>query len=144
MSRYKHAIGPITEEMGDLLVEMIKRSAGREKMFANDILEVMSEARENGEGMRAAKTRLEELAQDYGTSDLSELAIKLTDFFRECNMKSGHRIPEKPYRFTFMKTLNPVEQENVESAIQELQQKNILSEDGKLTDAGYSRLWRDA
>ena len=63
--RYKHHGGPVTDEMKDLLKQMIAKSGDKQDMLVNDILEVMGEARMSKEGFRAANDRLKELAKDY-------------------------------------------------------------------------------
>jgi hypothetical protein len=77
-------------------------------------------------------------------NELDEVKALLMRFMREHNMKSGHVIPQKPFMFTFMPSLNPRQNNLLQSAADALVNDGILTDDRgtlRLTDAGYQALY---
>lgn len=104
-------------------------------------------AREHGgvEPLRRALFELVEhweMSPDTQDQELSALAEKVISFIKEHNLKPTHAIPEKPFRFLFMRSLNPVEQDNLNDALSELRAANIIDNQDRLTKAGFDRIWR--
>lgn len=75
---------------------------------------------------------------------LGEVKDLLLSFMRDHEMKVGHVIPEKPFLFKFLPSLNPAQDALVETALSTLVDDGILTEDGKklrLTDLGFKHLY---
>lgn len=61
-SRYKHVRGPVTVELKELLVKRIDLGESSDRL-AEDIVEIMCEARANPQGFTAALERFKELCE---------------------------------------------------------------------------------
>lgn len=63
--RHRFARGPITDNIRVRLVNMIKRSKGKEELLAEDIIEAMAVARNDNDGFKAAERLIKTLESDY-------------------------------------------------------------------------------
>lgn len=91
-----------------------------------------------------SKSRLmsEERTKDHTPIEFSPLAEKILTFIKSHKLQANHVIPVKPFRFNFFPTLDPVEQSNIEAALDELREASIIDENDKLTEQGFARIWK--
>lgn len=83
---------------------------------------------------------------------LTPLARKFLEFCVRYDVAAGNGIPDKPYRFSFYSSLNPLEQRNLESALNELIDAELLSSpqapkiisEIKLTQEGENYIYSSA
>lgn len=103
-------------------------------------------------GLQAALSELQTNNRRYNAvltvhepgNQLVEVKVLLMEFMRKHNMKSGHAIPQKPFMFTFVPSLNPVQKELLESVVATLVNEGTLTDDGgslRLTEVGYQALY---
>jgi len=74
-------------------------------------------------------------------TDKSPLLGKVLGFMRGHNMKVDHVVPQKPLQFTFMQTLNPKEQQEIQTVFQWLADSGYITENLALTEAGFDLLY---
>jgi len=74
-------------------------------------------------------------------TDKSSLLGRVLDFMREHKMKVGHVVPQKPLQFNFIPTLNPKEQQEIQTVLQWLADSGYITEKLALTKAGFDLLY---
>jgi hypothetical protein len=75
------------------------------------------------------------------------LVAMLFEFTREYKMQIGNVIPEKSYRFAFVPSLNPRQQELLPHLLGSLVDMGWFAKDGealRLTEVGFGELYRNA
>ncbi|MBU9218901.1 hypothetical protein KTD55_33125 [Burkholderia gladioli] len=75
---------------------------------------------------------------------LAEVKVLLMEFMREHNMQAGHVIPQKPFMFTFLPSLNPKQQGLIDDAATALVNEGVLTDEGgilRLTENGAQALY---
>lgn len=103
-------------------------------------------------GLQAALSELQTNNRRYNAvltvlepgNQVVEVKVLLMEFMRKHNMKLGHVIPQKPFLFTFVPSLNPRQKELLESVMTALVKEGVLADDGgslRLTDVGYQALY---
>ncbi|PHM51276.1 hypothetical protein [Xenorhabdus sp. KK7.4] len=64
-NRYQFSRGPITQEIKTKLIKMIENSSGKHEILAEDIIEIVSVARNDPDGFRAVNKLLDRLKEEY-------------------------------------------------------------------------------
>lgn len=75
---------------------------------------------------------------------LAEVKVLLMEFMRRHNMKAGHTIPQKPFMFTFLPSLNPRQKDLIDDAATALVHEGVLTDEGgtlRLTELGMQALY---
>jgi hypothetical protein len=100
--------------------------------------DVLRELKDNANRYNAILTTRE-------PGDVSEgLATLMLDFMRAERMQVGNVIPEKSFRFTFVPSLNPRQQEMLPHLLESLVVSRLLQKDDgvyRLTKEGYQFLY---
>lgn len=75
---------------------------------------------------------------------IGEVKDLILDFLRDHKVKAAGTIPEKPFRFSFVPSLNPTQKILLQEAIASLVDDGVLLEDGhvlRLTEVGAKVLY---
>jgi hypothetical protein len=98
----------------------------------------LSEVQTNNQRYNAILTILEPGGQ------LAEVKVLLMEFMRKLNMKAGDVVPQKPYLFTFLPSLNPQQKNLIGDAANALVTEGVLTGEGgtlRLTEIGMQVLY---